>query len=225
MPSLSLSLWLSLSPSLSQSVFVVNYSVFCLSFCDEPLPLFCLFVMNLSLSSVFLRWTSPSLLSFCDEPLPLSYDPLRHLFSFFIAPTPPFPLLFVAVVLFSPFSPLSVCFHSFPCLQSVKLARAGCKKTQCLLHYPRKIKFIHSFIHSLSLSLSLTYYSLLLCVIYVFLCHRTLRLLLSIGGRGVCFCFFTCTTTNAVTEAPEVGMRLPEWRATLLWELCYYVRL
>ena len=27
-------------------------------------------------------------------------------------------------------------------------ARAGCKKTLCLLHYPRKIKFIHSFIHS-----------------------------------------------------------------------------
>ena len=26
-------------------------------------------------------------------------------------------------------------------------ARAGCKKTLCLLHYPRKIKFIHSFIH------------------------------------------------------------------------------
>ena len=25
--------------------------------------------------------------------------------------------------------------------------RAGCKKTLCLLHYPRKIKFIHSFIH------------------------------------------------------------------------------
>ena len=31
-------------------------------------------------------------------------------------------------------------------------ARAGFKKTLCLLHYPRKIKFIHSFIHSLSLS-------------------------------------------------------------------------
>ena len=29
-------------------------------------------------------------------------------------------------------------------------ARAGCKKTLCLLHYPRKIKFIHSFIHSLT---------------------------------------------------------------------------
>ena len=27
-------------------------------------------------------------------------------------------------------------------------ARAGCKKTLCLLHYPRKIKFIHLFIHS-----------------------------------------------------------------------------
>ena len=27
-------------------------------------------------------------------------------------------------------------------------ARAGCKKTLCLLHYPRKIKFIQSFIHS-----------------------------------------------------------------------------
>ena len=27
-------------------------------------------------------------------------------------------------------------------------ARAGCKKTLCLLHCPRKIKFIHSFIHS-----------------------------------------------------------------------------
>ena len=30
-------------------------------------------------------------------------------------------------------------------------ARAGCKKTLCLLHYPCKIKFIHSFILSLSL--------------------------------------------------------------------------
>ena len=27
-------------------------------------------------------------------------------------------------------------------------ARAGCRKTLCLLHYLRKIKFIHSFIHS-----------------------------------------------------------------------------
>ena len=32
-------------------------------------------------------------------------------------------------------------------------ARAGCKKNLCLLHYPRKIKFIHSL--SLSLSISL----------------------------------------------------------------------
>ena len=35
-------------------------------------------------------------------------------------------------------------------------ARAGCKETLCLLHYPRKIKFIHSvysFIHSFTLSL------------------------------------------------------------------------
>ena len=29
-------------------------------------------------------------------------------------------------------------------------ARTGCKKTLCLLHYPHKIKFIHSFILSLS---------------------------------------------------------------------------
>ena len=35
-------------------------------------------------------------------------------------------------------------------------ARAGCKKTLCLLHYPRKIKFIHSFIHSFSLSVSVS---------------------------------------------------------------------
>ena len=34
-------------------------------------------------------------------------------------------------------------------------ARAGRKKIMCLLHYPRKIKFIHSFSLSLSLSLSL----------------------------------------------------------------------
>ena len=33
-----------------------------------------------------------------------------------------------------------------------QLARAGCKKTLCLLHYPRKIKFIHSFILSFFLS-------------------------------------------------------------------------
>ena len=33
-------------------------------------------------------------------------------------------------------------------------ARAGCKKTLCLLHYPRKIKFIHSFIRSFIQSLS-----------------------------------------------------------------------
>ena len=32
-------------------------------------------------------------------------------------------------------------------------ARAGCKKTLCLIHYPRNIRFIHSFIHSFSLSL------------------------------------------------------------------------
>ena len=30
-------------------------------------------------------------------------------------------------------------------------ARAGCKKTSSLLHYSRKIKFIHAFIHSFSL--------------------------------------------------------------------------
>ena len=39
---------------------------------------------------------------------------------------------------------------------SPSLARAGCKKTLCLLHYPRKIKFTYSFIHSPSLSLSLS---------------------------------------------------------------------
>ena len=32
-------------------------------------------------------------------------------------------------------------------------ARAGCKKTLCLLHYPLKIKFIHSFIYSFPVSL------------------------------------------------------------------------
>ena len=34
--------------------------------------------------------------------------------------------------------------------------RSGCKKTLCLLNYPRKIKFIHAFILSLSLSASLS---------------------------------------------------------------------
>ena len=58
---------------------------------------------------------------------------------------------------------LSVCLSlslSHMCVCSISRispswARAGCKKTLCLLHYPRKIKFIHSFILSLSLSLSL----------------------------------------------------------------------
>ena len=50
-------------------------------------------------------------------------------------------------------------------------ARAGCKKTLSLIHYPCEIKVIHSFIHSLSL----------LCprvgvFIYVafFACHMTI---------------------------------------------------
>ena len=37
--------------------------------------------------------------------------------------------------------------------ENVVLSLSLCKKTSSLLHYPRKIKFIHSFIHSFSLSL------------------------------------------------------------------------
>ena len=45
------------------------------------------------------------------------------------------------------------CSSLYPQLTVVSLwARAGCKKTSSLLHYPRKINFIHSFIHPLSLS-------------------------------------------------------------------------
>ena len=39
--------------------------------------------------------------------------------------------------------------------------RAGCKKTLCLLHYPRKIKFIHSF----SLFFCLSFFLLLLLLL------------------------------------------------------------
>ena len=42
---------------------------------------------------------------------------------------------------------LSMCTCSISGI-SPSWARAGCKKTLCLLHYPRKIKFIHSFILS-----------------------------------------------------------------------------
>ena len=45
-------------------------------------------------------------------------------------------------------SPLSLCVVLVE-LVPQSWARAGCKKALCLLHYPRKIKFIHSF--SLSL--------------------------------------------------------------------------
>ena len=41
--------------------------------------------------------------------------------------------------------PLSMCTCSISGI-SPSWARAGCKKTLRLLHYPRKIKFIHSFI-------------------------------------------------------------------------------
>ena len=42
-------------------------------------------------------------------------------------------------------------------------ARAECKKTLCLLHYPRKIKFISSFLHSFILSVCLSL-SVCLCL-------------------------------------------------------------
>ena len=55
---------------------------------------------------------------------------------------------------------LVLCLSVSVSLSSV--ARAGCKKTSSLLrHYPRKIKFIQSFSHSLSLCLSV---SVSLCV-------------------------------------------------------------
>ena len=50
---------------------------------------------------------------------------------------------------------LSLCFSLYSISRiSPSWARAGCKKTLCLLHYPRKIKFINSFIHSFSPPLS-----------------------------------------------------------------------
>ena len=53
---------------------------------------------------------------------------------------------------------LSLSLYTYMCMCCISRissswARAGCKKTLCLLHYPRKIKFIHSFIHSISLFL------------------------------------------------------------------------
>ena len=41
-----------------------------------------------------------------------------------------------------------MCSSVFISVHQCSWARAGCKKTSSLLHYPRKIKFIHSFIHS-----------------------------------------------------------------------------
>ena len=43
-------------------------------------------------------------------------------------------------------------------------ARAGCKKTLCLLHYPCKIKFIHSFILSPPLSYTHTHTNAHACI-------------------------------------------------------------
>ena len=53
---------------------------------------------------------------------------------------------------------LSLVYLKYMCTCSISRisppwARAGCKQTLCLLHYPRKIKFIHSFIYSFSVSL------------------------------------------------------------------------
>ena len=67
--------------------------------------------------------------------------------------TPPFWILVFATSVF-------LFWYCFDLSLSLS-ARAGCKKTSSLLHYPRKIKFIHSFSLSLSLCLCL---SLCICV-------------------------------------------------------------
>ena len=57
---------------------------------------------------------------------------------------------------------LSLCVSLCLCsITSPSWARAGCKTSLCLLHYTRKIKCIHSFIHSFSLCVSA---SLCLCL-------------------------------------------------------------
>ena len=90
--------------------------------------------------------------------------------------------------------------HASPCMCSINRissswARDECKKTLCLLHYPRKIKFIHSFIHSLSLCLSPA------------LCPPSLLPALSVGHLPLCVCMSVCLCVRVSAVVGIVSAR------------------